>query len=125
MSVVLTIYLRFDADRKDSDAYFWLLSALTLMNPIQNAISLVIFWQKDDIQQTFYRYSSKIKAKRPKSAWRQNDTYECDGGDLRVVTYCNAEGLPIDGDEGDDDDSDGDAGMPMWMSMSFRSRNVT
>jgi len=140
--------------RRDSDAYFWLQAAFTILNPMKGTINLYIFGQKDDIQQTFYHYTSKImysflsiresktdsptNSSRPtnhhkikrNSIWRQNDTYEREGGGMAVVTYLNPDGLPNPSDDDNDDngdynDSEDGMDMRMWMSMPFTLRTLS
>jgi len=121
------------------------------MNPMKSTIDLYIFLQKDDIQQTFYHYVSKIcsfisyrnsktdgstddsptRKRKQKNIWRQHDTYEREGGGVAVVTYLNPEGQPIPRDDCDDDDNNNDDDsedgmeMRMWMSMPFTLRTVS
>jgi len=141
VTIVLSYYVTFDRDRRHSDAYFWLLEAFTILNPIQSTISLVVFWQKDDIQQKFYRYTrtsfsyfsvDRIDAAAtataentkvaPKSAWKEHDTYERTDGGVTVVKYS------IDDEEDDDDDDDDyeeEEDMPMWMSTAATEQVVS
>ena len=105
---------------------------------MQSVITLVIFWQKDDIQQTFYDYTRKIcmlisvkdtnsgnsADNIPKSVWRQDDTYERAGGRLSVVRCCDSEGVPINGDDNEGAGADG-MRMSMWTSMLFGAQTVT
>jgi len=138
LTIVGTFYYQFDEDRWDSAIYFCLLAVFTLFIPMTTAINLAIFWQKDDIQQSFYHYASIIyswisvkagddgatdsapafKIKR-KSVWMQHDTYEREGGGLAVVTYLDVES------DCDDDVSDNGREMRMWMSQPFTLREVS
>ena len=50
MTCVLLAYRNTSPQNYHTSKYFWLQSVFTLMNPIQNIASLIVFSQKDDIQ---------------------------------------------------------------------------
>ena len=104
MLTLAMIVLLYPSDGTDSNAYFWLQTTLTMINPIQNMVTLKFLLQKDDIRDVFFghfsAFSSLLRLSRfseikttndqhvepnaplsPKSIWKESDTYEKDNRD--------------------------------------------
>ena len=77
MTAVVTWYNA--VENRDSALFFLLSSAFTLMNPLQNLCSVVIFSQKDDIQTALWKLFSWAKQEPTNlgsSQWGMEDTYD-------------------------------------------------
>jgi hypothetical protein len=121
MTIVYIVYVYYPIDGHTSNAYFWLQSIFTILNPIQNIVSIAVFSMKDDIKQSVIsvaKFSSITKrfttvtssSTTPNTNSHSNDDTqnEWKQDDIYNEEY-----------NSDDDGVGDDSSKFMWTSMPF------
>jgi len=127
-TIVYVVYVFFPSDNQNSNAYFWLMSIFTILNPIQNIVSIWIFSMKDDIQKAMQQSWKRFSTMNPTTSTthRMSTTYS--GNTNSHSTDCCGAGKQNEWKQDDvydeeyNSDNDDEDAMSMWRSLPFSLR---
>ena len=124
-TIVYVVYVFFPSDNQNSNAYFWLMSIFTILNPIQNIVSIWIFSMKDDIQKAMQQSWKRFSTMNTSTTHRMSTTYSNTNSN---TTDCSGVGKQNEWKQDDvydeeyNSDNDDEDAMSMWRSLPFSLR---
>ena len=119
MTIIYIVYVYYPIDDHTSNTYFWLQSIFTILNPIQNIVSIAVFSMKDDIKQSVLSLAKLSTIMKRFTTVTSSSTTPNTNSHSNDDTQNEWKQDDIYNEEyNSDDDGDGeDASKSMWTSL--------